>query len=74
MEDPSFTLLPSRIAKQTLPLFWKFIRRPSKNKNHLEMEIKVVLEKEDYTNDQITLRRYPKQCGQNPPFVSKTKR
>ena len=30
-------------------------------------------EQEDYTNDQVTLWRYPKQCRQNPPLVSETK-
>jgi hypothetical protein len=76
--DPSFTLLPSRIDKQTLPLFCRKrslleFRRLSKIKIKLEMEIKkFVLEDDDYVNNQVTLRRYPKQCGQNPPLVSET--
>jgi len=76
MEDPSFTLLPSRIPKQTWPLFC------SKKGSILEyMTItKSVgtrscnrIEREDYTNDQVTLWCYLKHCGQNPPLASKPK-
>lgn len=73
--DPSWTLLPSRIPKHTLPLSCRTAEFPSCNdivSIHFNKVCKLVL-KIPYAHHQVTLWRYPKLCGDNQPFGPKLK-